>query len=401
LKVLHITPSVRLLGARRSLLTLAGGIRDFDFEPLVLVPSEGGLTGELSKRGIPYQVLRLPPWRKLASWGSMFSRISQLREICASAKIDIIHCNEIYPNPHAICAASSGSVLSEATGRISGMSHGGATRIPIVTHMRLSASERLIRNYFLGDSTRIIAVSEGAAHDFDSYAWKAGKVRVVHNGIEFDEFVEAQNTRDTTRSELGFSPQDFVIGQVGLLMPRKRPRFVVESLPHIIRRVPGARLLLVGSASPGQEEYVNDLKNLARELKVEDRVTFLPFQPEVAKLFAACDVNLLVSNEEGFGRVIIEAAAAGVPSIGSNIGGIPELIENGSTGFIIGPPGADDAQFEACRDEFVSRIEELALDNAKRRHMGLKAQERATEQFTPHRYVEGVAAVFREAIAER
>src|SRR5690606_22690996 len=156
-------------------------------------------------------------------------------------------------------------------------------RVPIVTHMRLSVTPRMVKNYGLVSATRLIAVSEGAARDFDPFPWKARKVRAILNGLELEEFEEARLQRDAIRRELGFAESDFVIGQIGLLMPRKRPRFLVEAMPRILKAVPGARAVFVGEASPGQAHVVEELKALARELGVEDKVSFYPFQREVAR----------------------------------------------------------------------------------------------------------------------
>lgn len=407
-RVLHITPSVRLLGARRSLLTLATYLPEHGFAPLVIVPSQGTLTDELDKRNLRWLVLRLPPWRKLSSWATMIPQINELRAVCLREKIDLVHCNEIYSNPQALVAASSGSIASEAMRRFVFGGSISNLRIPVVTHMRLSVTPRLIKNYFLQDATRIIAVSEGAARDFDAYPWKSDRVRVVHNGIEFEAFEDARARREETRRRLGYSPGDFIIGQIGLVMPRKRPRFVIESAPKVLREVPNAKFLFIGDASPGQEGYLQELKALADQLGVSSAFQFLPFQAEVADYFAACDVNLLLSNEEGFGRVVLEAAAAGVPTIGSRAGGIPELILDRReavgvekpTGALIGAVNASDSVFLHERDAFVSEVAAFSKEGLAR-ELGAAAHERALQLFPPEKYVGGVADVFREALEDR
>jgi glycosyltransferase involved in cell wall biosynthesis len=400
-RVLHITPSVRLLGARRSLLTLVRELAGSRFEPLVLAPSDGGLTHELDKRHLRWVKLRMPPWRKAMSWATIPGRVAALRELCDRERIDLIHCNEIYPNPHALVAASGAPLGREFASALLQKRLLYPLRIPVVTHMRLSVTPRMVRNYMLAHATRVIAVSNAAAADFDPFTWKSRTVRVVYNGVDFEEFGDAVTRRGATRQRLGYKPDDFVVGQIGLLMPRKRPRFLVECAPEILRLVPNAKFLLVGEASPGQQNFVEELKALVDSLGVAHAFRFLPFQQQVADYFAALDLNVLLSNDEGFGRVVIEAAAAGVPTIGSNVGGIPELILDEETGYILGPRDAGDTEFALLGTGFAHMVYSLAANPEFRHAMALKAHTRCRELFSMERAARGVVNVFEEAIAEK
>jgi glycosyltransferase involved in cell wall biosynthesis len=401
IRVLHITPSVRLLGARRSLLGLVKELAGTRFEPLVLVPRPGPLTEELDMRHLPWVALELPPWRKGSSWLRLPAQVAALRALLRDRRIDLIHCNEIYPNPHAVAATSAQPLWRELFGNFVIRRRVGAPELPIVTHNRLSVTPRMIRNYLLGEATRLIAVSQAAAADFAAQSWFAEKVRVVYNGIDFEEIERAAARRGRVRERLGVEPDDILIGSIGLLMPRKRPRFILEAAPAILQAVPRARFLFVGDPSPRQEAYLDELKRHAEQLGVATRVIFLPFQERIAEIFPALDIHVLLSNDEGFGRVVIEAAAARVPTIGSNVGGIRELIVPGETGYLIGgDDAADDKAFAKHADDFVGAVVELAKNPALRRAMGEAACEHCRAHFSLERYVEGVTRVFDEALAE-
>lgn len=401
MKVLHITPSVRLLGARRSLLTLVKELAGTRFEPLVLVPRSGALTEELDKRHLRWVALELPPWRKGNSWFIMPSRLLALRKLVQEEKIDLIHCNEIYPNPHAVVASSDLPLWKELFASLVIRRSLRGPLVPIVTHNRLSVTPKMIQNYLLGESTRIIAVSQAAAQDFAREPWFQQKVRVVYNGIEFEEFERAKMRRQEIRSQLGFTSSDIIFGMVGLLMPRKRPQFLLDAAPEILARVPNARFLFVGDPSPRHEYYAEELRKRAEELGISDYVAFLPFQERIAGIFAAIDVHVLLSNEEGFGRVVIEAAAAGIPTIGSRVGGIRELILPNETGFLIGDDKAsDDKEFWKSMNDFVEVAAFLATNADQRRAMGMAAYEHCRQHFSVEQYVQGVVAVFQEALEE-
>jgi len=400
LRVLHITPSVRLLGARRSLLTLVKHLAGTRIEPLVLVPSLGGLTEEFDRYRIRYIELKLPPWRKAASWLTLPGRVATLKQIIAREEIDLIHCNEIYPNPHAISASTGGGAAGELTSLWLQRRLLRQMQVPVVTHMRLSVTPAMVQKYHLPLATRLIAVSNAAASDFDPFAWKQEKVRVVYNGIETEPFEQAMSGRDAARGELGYTEQDFVIGQLGLMMPRKRPRFLLDAAPAILERVPNAKFLFVGDASPGQEAYLGQLKADAAASSAAHAIQFLPFQQQVAPYFAALDLNMLVSDDEGFGRVIIEAAAAGVPTIGSRVGGIPELIVDGRTGFLLGDHKVSDQEFWQTIPQFVEIVAALAENSTFYTNVAEAAYRRAKEVFSVDQYVRGVTAVFDEAVDE-
>jgi glycosyltransferase involved in cell wall biosynthesis len=331
----------------------------------------------------------------------MPKQVGLLRRLISEQNVALIHCNEIYPNPHAVAATSPEPVWKELVSNLVIKRSLGERVVPVVTHNRLTVTPRMIRNYLLGEATRLIAVSNAAAADFANQPWFQRKVRVVYNGIEFDEFERARAKRDYIRERLGFAKDDVVIAMIGLLMPRKRPQFILEAAPAILARVPNARFLFVGDPSPGQEKYRDELKKQAAELEIADRVTFLPFQERVAEVFAAIDIHILVSNEEGFGRVVIEAAAARVPTIGSRVGGIQELIVHNETGYLIGTHNAwDDRAFWGHMDDFVDAVVELASSPEKRRTMGMAAYEHCRQHFGVEPYVQGVVSVFEEALAE-
>ena len=151
--VLYLTPSSKLLGARRSLLALADTLDSARWRPIVCGQSRGDLGHELAKHDIAFEVLKLGWWRK----GKYFLRrpfaIRALAALVQSHKVDLIHCNEFYPNPYAVRARD---IAEKKTGR----------RIPVVTHMRLTITERMIRNYDLRRAEAIAVVSEKAGEDF-------------------------------------------------------------------------------------------------------------------------------------------------------------------------------------------------------------------------------------------
>ncbi len=148
-------------------------------------------------------------------------------------------------------------------------------------------------------------------------------IRVIYNGIDVKSF-----TRNA-EPVVG----DRIIGCVAnFYSPIKGQNYLIEALPQILAVFPDVKLWLVGDGilRGSYEEQV-------RSLGIEDRVVFCGHQTDTAKYFALFDVFVLPSLSEGFGIAIIEAMAGGAPVIASNVGGIPEIIENGYNGILVPP----------------------------------------------------------------
>jgi glycosyltransferase involved in cell wall biosynthesis len=138
---------------------------------------------------------------------------------------------------------------------------------------------------------------------------------------------------DPDRIRLNFDLRGRTIVYVGSLEERKGVRYLIKAFPAIKASVPGVKLLIVGKPLPGQENYLNKLKNLAKDADI----IFAGARPDVYDIMSAGDVLVAPSLSETFGRIIIEAMACGKPVVASNVGGIPEIIDDGRTGLLVEP----------------------------------------------------------------
>ena len=176
---------------------------------------------------------------------------------------------------------------------------------------------------------------------------------------------------------------------VGVLIPRKGVHFLINAFTKVATEFPDAHLSIIGKAD--DVRYARALKAQAHSLGLTKRVIFLDAMPqlELAERMAKGIVLVLPSLSEGLGRVVFEAMAAGTPVIGSNVGGIPEMIQDGVTGFLI-PPGDVDALTDRLR--WVLRHPKESLE------MGQKAREFARNFFSPNAYFDGYAQLFEAAV---
>lgn len=166
----------------------------------------------------------------------------------------------------------------------------------------------------------------------------------------------------------------------GVLIPLKGVHHLINAFTSIAKDFPQARLVVVGSEENGS--YAADLKDQVARYGLGGRVQFLEEIPQanLAKRMRSACVFVLPSTSEGLGRVVVEAMAAGTPVIGSDVGGIPEMVKDGVTGFLV-PPGDEITLAERLR--WVLEHPEETCE------MGCRARTFASTFFSTEMYVEG------------
>jgi len=196
-----------------------------------------------------------------------------------------------------------------------------------------------LTRWALRRADRVICVSEALAGKVIELGVPCKRVTVIHNGVDTDKFHPGPPR-----------PRGHRLLWVGRLSPEKGLKYLIEALPLVRERVPDVHLTLVGEGS--QEEA---LRSQAEALGVADAISFAGPRPhdDIPELMRQADLFVLPSLNEGFGIVLIEAMASGLPIVASDTGGIPEIVEHGRTGVLV-PPGESDslawAIMEVLRD---------------------------------------------------
>lgn len=378
-----LTPSSRLLGARRSLLALAESLDPSRWRPIVCSQVTGQLGEALAERGIPIEIVKLGWWRKGKYFLWRPFAIARLAALARTLKADLIHCNEIYPNPYAVRAARS--VLGPE-----GSPREGRT-IPVVTHVRLGLKPGMIRKYDLQRADRIVVPSESLSHDFDELEDKAQRVSVVYNGVNLKEY-QRSRTAEAARLQIGLPGEGFLLAAIGQLGPRKGGDIILDAFARLAPKYPNLRLMFVGDPHRGQESFAQQLKARAAEPPLAGRVFFFPFTEQILPYYEAADINLLVSRDEGFGRTIIEAGALGVPSVGARVGGIAEIIQDQTTGLLV-PPGDPAA--------LAGALEQLLGNEALRRELAEASFRRSAQAFSIDAHTAQMMDLFDEVLESK
>jgi glycosyltransferase involved in cell wall biosynthesis len=194
------------------------------------------------------------------------------------------------------------------------------------------------------------------------------KIRVVYNAIAPNKYVVPVNERRAIMASLDVSEQNFVIAMVAVLRREKDHHTMLRAFSMLVQDVPEAILLIAGDGPIRAE-----LESLAEKLGVGDRVRFLGDRRDVSNVLAIADVAALSSyTVENFPYSILEAMAMEKPSVCTAIGGLPEMIEDGVTGFLV-PAREPKAMAE--------RLRLLAQRDGLRRAMGAAAHERLERRF--------------------
>jgi glycosyltransferase involved in cell wall biosynthesis len=223
------------------------------------------------------------------------------------------------------------------------------------------------------------AVSRGTREQLER--WAPGKPIVQFaTWTDLEVFLAAGGSANLQRPP--------IILYAGVIVPLKGIRELVQAFARVVREFPSARLRVTGRIQ--DTEYFRETARLAEETCPAGSVEFCEAVPqeELARQMTEASVFVLPSFSEGLPRVVFEAMATGTPAIGSRAGGIPELIEDGVTGWLV-PPGDVDALAE--------KILWSLRHPSEARAMGEKARQFAREVMTPEKYVEGYRQLFETA----
>ena len=193
------------------------------------------------------------------------------------------------------------------------------------------------------------------------------RVEVIYNGVAPAQRVTDEEAQKC-KAELGISGCYPLLGVVGSLYPVKGHRFLLDAMPEILRRWPEARVLVIGR---GELEVA--LKEQVERLAIGANVHFLGMRQDVPRLLSVLDAFVLPSLSEGLSLALLEAMASGKPVVATLVGGNPELIDHGRTGFLVQPEDARD---------LASNLVKLLSDPGMMQQFGRQGEERVRQHFS-------------------
>lgn len=345
-------------GLERLLIGLMRGLTDRGFEvTLCTLQDPGKLAPALDGSGIDIVAL-------YKGEGLNARTIWALRNLIKERNINIVHTH----NPAPLFF---GTLASLVTGR--------KTKVIHTKHGRnIPESKRsVIRNYVCSLASEFVVAVSKDVLELCANIEKvpARKLRLILNGIELQPYLEAAKAKK--------AKDTLVIGHVGRQDEyNKNQAMLLRVFARFLKSYPHARLALVGDGP-----NANHLQSLSRELGIAENTEFYGYRDDIPQLMAQFDWFCLSSFSEGMPLVIIEAMAAKTPVISTDVGGLPEIVKHGKSGYLV-PAGDDDVMLE--------RWLELAANPDLRMQMGETGQRLVVEQFSLEQMIDQYQHLYEE-----
>ncbi|MGP4071926.1 N-acetyl-alpha-D-glucosaminyl L-malate synthase BshA [Piscibacillus sp. B03] len=294
-----------------------------------------------------YPVFKNPPYD--------LALASKIAEVIDREKLDIIHAH--YALPHAICSIFA-KQMAEREVKIVTTLHGTD-----ITILGVDNNLKHMIRYAIEESDEVTAVSKSLKKQTEEAFQVQKPINVVYNFIE--PVKEATLTEEDLKYKFGISEHEKVLIHISNFRQVKRVEDVVRVFNEVKKRM-DAKLLLVGDGP----EHLR-IRNLVQEFGLDQDVLFLGRQDNVHDLLNISDLKLLLSEKESFGLVLLEAMISGVPCIGTNVGGIPEVIVDGRNGYVCEVGNIEDISSKAIRllsndelwNDFSKHAKEYAFHN--------------------------------------
>jgi glycosyltransferase involved in cell wall biosynthesis len=232
---------------------------------------------------------------------------------------------------------------------------------------------------------RIITISEGISRVLAVEGVDTGKITCIPSAVDVDRY-STPCDREWFRNEFALEENSQACGVIAQFIERKGHRFLLAAIPEILLKLPRLRFILFGKGP-----LEKNLRTMCRDLGVGDKVIFAGFRDDLDRIMGCLDLLIHPALMEGLGVSLLQAAAAGVPIVGTRVGGIPEIVRDGVNGYLVSP--ADPHSITEASVRILSDFE-LA------RQMGINGNKLVEEHFSIDSMVRGNLEVYREMMRE-
>jgi glycosyltransferase involved in cell wall biosynthesis len=281
----------------------------------------------------------------------------------------------------------------EINGEMSGEVYTWGTRLAKPPWRHGVAAAVAARNLLLRDADAFVAMSRKIRDEFLAAGVAPERVAHLPHGVDTNRFRPGSpGERKALRERLGLPPSGPIVTYTGRLLKGKGLETLVDAFAGVASRHPAAHLLVVGSGADQALSIEGSLRESVRRLGLAERTTFAGRVDTVEDYLRASDVFAFPSEFEALGLSLIEAAACGLPAVGSRTGGIVDVIEDGASGLLV-EPGDARALAEA--------LDRLLGDAGLRAELGTRGRAIARARFDLEDSVERYRALFREVSSRR
>jgi sugar transferase (PEP-CTERM/EpsH1 system associated) len=373
LRVLHVIDRMQVGGTEVGILKVINGLGHECFEHRICTirgydesfSRSGGFEGQLYTAG------------RLNS-GFQFL-LGRLARIMREFRPDIVH------------SRNWGAIEAMPAARLSG--------VPVKIHSEhgyeidmlegLPKRRRLLRRCAYAAADAVFTVTEELRTYHARQAWMpVERIRVLSNGVDTSRFVRRPRECEETRQRLGLDEKSVVIGSVGRLVSIKDHTTLLKAAEILIERGIPVQVVLVGSGP----ELANHQEFVAASPRLSGRVVFAGEASDVAPLLNAMDIFVLPSLSEGMSNTLLEAMASGLPVVATRVGGNPELIEDGHSGWLFEPGNVM---------ALAAILERMSRDAIVRQEIGQAARQRAVDHFSLQGMIDSYRTLYVELARKR
>ena len=352
----YITPS-RLAGAEYFFLRVIAHLAEMGHRVIVVTKRDTPLRAEIEKLGNPN--IQLHAWHTHGKIDPI--TLAKLCRLIVDEHVDVI-------NTHLTTASWQGALAAKITG------------VPSVAVVHATD-----RKTWFQHADHLIAVSSGVKDALVEQGIAPEKIEVLYHGIDLEQYVAPLDAA-TAKARLGLPPDARTVGVAASLIARKGHRFLLEAIKNMEATVGPIHLLLAGEG-PLEAE----LRAQAQELGIGERTHFLGFRRDIPHVVCAMDVFVLPSSKEGLSIAVMEAMALEKPVVCSEIAGLPEVVRDGETGFLV-PPG-DSAALQTA-------LEKLFADPELRAQIGRNARLFLEEHFEQTACLNAMESYFCRVVSD-
>lgn len=358
MRILHLDTRPDWRGGQHQILMTMRGLRE-----------RGHGVQLMTRRGSPLEQRAIAEGFRVRTFPMRFARWSAflcLREVLDQQRFDVVHAHD----PHALTAAwlarvhrRSALVFSRRVAYPLGQAWPGLARYRA--------------------SHRIIAVSQFVAQSVMGARIEANRVGVVYDGVELPATTSGE-TRGAARRRCNIEDEAMLLGCVGYLLPEKGQELLVRAMQIVTAEFPECKLILAGDGPLRAR-----LESLSAELALTRRIIFAGFVEDTEAIYQALDAFVFPSLAEPLGSSLLTAMAHGLPAIAMASGGVPEIIEDGRDGVLVGAPNAAELSSAICG---------VLRDRKTARRVGAAAREKIARRFTGTILTENTLHEYGQAI---
>lgn len=330
------------------------------WHPVVVLPETGELKDRLDRNGIETIIVPLHTIRTW-KWRGVLKSYQKLIKLCRDVQPAFIYAN--------------GSRAALYAGLV-----GKTLHLPVIWHCRIADKEFLDR-ILTRLCTRIVVNSAATAARFDKR--RQSKVHVVYNGLDLAWLNHPKVEKPRFIQKDG--PIILVVARVSRW---KRHELVLSAFESIVPKISNAHLVFVGGRDDHESDWWDELQERSRKSAFSKQIHWLGHCADVRPWYRLASITALASNNESFGRVVVEAMASGVPIVATRSGGVPEIVRHGRDGLLV-EPGSSRLMADA--------LLKLLLNDDLRKQMGVSAKERALN-FSIDQHVANMIRVFEETV---